>query len=137
MHQGLEVRQLRLMAQHRRGLVELVVDVVFHGLHVVVGDGLMGGVPGDALGTEILGDGTQESLLLLGQRLHAGNDGLVAVAFEAIGEQNHPFHFDAHALAVQRGLAQIFDKGSRLLVVAAVKRGQCDCWRDVSKLHSQ
>ena len=135
MYQSLQAGQLGVVAKHVGGLVELVVDVVFHGLHIMMGLCLMGGVLRDTLGAELLRNGAQERLFLIGERLDAGNDGLVAVALETVGQQNHPFDFDAHALAVQRRFAQIFDKRSGLLMVAAVKRGQCDCRGDISKLH--
>ena len=101
----------------------------------MMGFGLMSGMLSDAFGTEILRDGAQERLLLIGKRLDAWNDGLVAVAFKTVGKQNHPFDFHAHALAVQCRFAQIFDKRSGLPMVAAVKRSQCDCRGDISKLH--
>ena len=133
-HKGLE--RVVDVGELGRRFVELVVDVVFHGLHVMVGHGLMGGMLLDAFGAEVLGDGPQEGDLGVGERLHAFDDRLVAVAVEAVGQQDHPFDFHAHALAVQRRLAQIFDERCGLLVVASVERGQCNCGGDVSKLHS-
>ena len=135
MHEGFQTCQLGVVPQHIGGFLQLGVDVIFHSLHIVVGLGLIRGVLGDAFGAEILRDGTQERLFLIGERLDAGDDGLVAVAIEAIGEQDHPFDLDAHAFAVQCGLAHVFDKGSGLPVIAAIKRGQCDCGGDISKLH--
>ena len=131
--QGLE--RVVDVGQLGRGLVELVVDVVLHGLHVVVGDRLVRGVLLDALGAEVLGDGAQERDLGLGERLDALDDGLVAVAGEAVGQQDHPLDLDAHALAVQGRLAQVFDERGGGLVVAAVERGQCDCGGNIGKLH--
>ena len=90
----------------------------------------------DAFGAEVLGDGPQEGDQGVGERLHAFDGRLVAVAVEAVGQQDHPFDFDAHARAVQRRRAQIFDERCGLLVVASVERGQCNCGGDVSKLHS-
>ena len=137
MHESLQSGQLGVMTQHIGGLLQLVVDVILHGLHIMVGLSLISGMLGNAFGSEILRNGTQIRLLIIGERLDTRNDGLIAVALETVGKQNHPLDFDAHALAVQRRFAHVFDKGSGLLVVAAVKRGQCDCGGDVSKLHRQ
>ena len=137
MHQGLESGQLGFMTEHVGGLVKLIVDVIFHGLHVMMGFGLMSSMLSDAFSAEILRNGAQERLLLIGKRLDARNDGLVSVAFKTVGKQNHPFDFHTHALAVQCRFAQIFDKRSGLPMVAAVKRGQCDCRGNISKLHRQ
>ena len=134
MHQGLET--LVDIGELCRGGVDEVVDIVFHGLHIMVGDRLVRGMLCDARGAEVLGDGTQIVLLRLGERLDAVDDRLIAVAFEAISQQNHPFHFHAHAFAVERRLAQIFDKRGGGVVITAVKRGECDCGRNISKLHA-
>ena len=96
-----------------RGGVDEVVDIVFHGLHIMVGDRLVRGMLCDARGAEVLGDGTQIVLLRLGERLDAVDDRLIAVAFEAIGQQNHPFHFHAHAFAVERRLARDIRQAGR------------------------
>ena len=41
------------VGQLGRSLVDLIIDVVLHGLHIVVGDGLMSGVLLDAFGAEV------------------------------------------------------------------------------------
>ena len=67
MHQGLEFGELRLVTESFCRLVELIVDVILDGLHVMVGHGLMGGMLGDAFGAEILRNGAQKRLLLIGE----------------------------------------------------------------------
>lgn len=125
-HEGLEVGQLRGAPKHVGGGVELVVDVIFHGFHVVVRHRFMRRVACDAFGAELLGDGAQERLLLLGERLDARHDWLPVIAGVAVGEHDHPFDFDAHALAVERGLAQVFDERGGLAAVSAIERGEGD-----------
>ena len=61
-HEGLQL--VVDVGQLGRSLVDLIIDVVLHGLHIVVGDGLMSGVLLDAFGAEVLGNGAQEGLLL-------------------------------------------------------------------------
>ena len=133
-HEGLQL--IVDVGQLGRSLVDLVVDVVLHSLHIVVGDGLVSGVLLDALSAEILGNGTQEGLLGFGERFDAVNDRLVAVALEAVGQKNHPFDFDTHTFTVEGGFAHVFNERSGGLVVAAVKRGQCDCGGNIGKLHN-
>ena len=102
----------------------------------MMGDGLVRGVRGDALGAELFGDGAQERDLGFGERLDALDDRLVAVAVESVGQQDHPFDLDVDALAVERRFAQIFDEVGGLLVVTAIQGGQCDCGGDIGKLHA-
>ena len=134
MHEGLQL--VVDVGQLGRSLVDLIIDVVLHGLHIVVGDGLMSGVLLDAFGAEVLGNGAQEGLLFGSERLDAVNDRLVAVALEAVGQKNHPFDFDTHTFTVEGGFAHVFNERSGGLVVAAVKRGQCDCGGNIGKLHN-
>ena len=133
-HEGLQL--VVDVGQLGRSLVDLIIDVVLHGLHIVVGDGLMSGVLLDAFGAEVLGNGAQEGLLFGSERLDAVNDRLVAVALKAVGQKNHPFDFDTHAFAVQGRFAHVFDERGGGLVITAVERGQCDCGGNIGKLHN-
>ena len=133
-HEGLQL--VVDVGQLGRSLVDLIIDVVLHGLHIVVGDGLMSGVLLDAFGAEVLGDGPQEGDLGVGERLHAFDDRLVAVALKAVGQKNHPFDFDTHAFAVQGRFAHVFDERGGGLVITAVEWGQCDCGGNIGKLHN-
>ena len=136
MHEGFQMGQLGFFTERVGGFVQFVVDIVFDRLHVMMRNRLMCRMTGDALRAELFGNGAQILLLGLGQRLDAGDDRLVAIAGEPVGEQDHPFDFHAHALAVECRFAHVFHQGGRLLVIAPVERGQCDCWDDVSKLHT-
>ena len=78
MHESLQSGQLGVMTQHIGGLLQLVVDVILHGLHIMVGLSLISGMLGNAFGSEILRNGTQIRLLIIGERLDTRNDGLIA-----------------------------------------------------------
>lgn len=94
----------------------------------MVRNGFMRGMPGNALCPELLGDGTQECLFLFGERLDAGDNRLPVVSGEAVGEQNHPFDFHAHAFAVQCRFAQVFHQSGGLGMIAPIQRGEGDGW---------
>lgn len=72
MHESLQSGQLGVMTQHIGGLLQLVVDVILHGLHIMVGLSLISGMLGNAFGSEILRNGTQIRLLIIGERLDTG-----------------------------------------------------------------
>ena len=74
MYQSLQVGQLGVVAKHVGGLVELVVDVVFHGLHISDGSLPHGRRVARYPRRELLRNGAQERLFLIGERLDAGND---------------------------------------------------------------
>ena len=71
---------------------------------------------------------SHECLFLFGERLDAGDNRLPVVSGEAVGEQNHPFDFHAHAFAVQCRFAQVFHQSGGLGMIAPIQRGEGDGW---------
>ena len=60
---------------------------------------------GDARGIKALGDGAQEFAFGFAERIETLEHRCRGIAVEAVAQQDHPLHLDAHTLAVERGFA--------------------------------